>query len=187
MFRPLTRRRTALAGTALALVLGLTACDPGSTSSSDKESQSRDSTYDQLVAGQPAHSMNYSPTRDTINQWIDTWGKKGAVSYVYLQGGDGKLLGYFVLKGLPVSYCVGLTPPEQKTQVDLGDANGDALVPAPSVDGAYYSGADCNSYYGFTADSGTYVQFTVGQSQNVLLYNQPLPQAVNVPNLAPTP
>lgn len=165
--------------------LSAESCGETKPSSTESESQSRDGSYDALVKGQPAHSMNYSPTRDTINGWIDTWGKKGAVSYVYLKAADGSLQGYFVLKGLPVSYCQGLTPPYRKADIDLGTEGGETIVPAPGVDGVFYGGADCNRYYGFTADTGAYVEYTVGQGISVLLYNQPLPEANNVPNLAP--
>jgi hypothetical protein len=182
----LTGRRGRGVLAALAAVLAIvfltaSSCDGGS-SSADQEAHSRDGSYDQLVKSQPAHSMNYSPTRDTINGWIDTWGKKGAVSYVYLQNADGKLLGYYVLKGLPVSYCQGLTPPD-KVDDHSGDGGGNVDRPAPGVDGVYYGGADCTRYYGFTADTGAYVEYTAGMGINVLLYNKPLPQANNVPNL----
>jgi len=177
------RRRGLLAAIAAVLaflLLGASSCDDSSPGGQD--AKSRDGSYAALVKGQPAHSMSYSPSRDTINHWIDTWGKKGQVSYVYLQNSDGKLLGYYVLKGLPVSYCQGLTPPDQ---VDY-DTNGNVDRPAPGVDGVYYGGADCNRYYGFTADTGTYIEYTAGLGINVLLYDKPLPQANNVPNLAPT-
>lgn len=177
-------RRLTTALTAAFLVAGLAACDD-STSSSQRESNSRDGSYDALVKRQPAHRMDYSPTRETINGWIDTWDDPNALSYVYLQNSNGDLLGYYVLKGLPVSYCAGLTPPYRWEDIP-GDGNGtDQTVPAPGVDGVYYSGGQCNTYYGFTADTGAYVEYTAGLGINVLLYNQPLPQANNVPNLAP--
>lgn len=186
--RRMTPFRRALLGllAIVALVLSTAgACDGDQPTSAQSEGASRDTSYDAQVKRQPAHGMEYSPTRETINHWIDTWDDPNAVSYVYLEAADGSLTGYYVLKGLPVSYCVGLTPPETTTRVDLGDANGDAVVPAPGVDGAYYSGAQCNTYYGFTADTGAYVEFSIGASQGYRLYNQPLPEANNVPNLAP--
>jgi hypothetical protein len=168
-----------------ALLLTAASCDD-SPSSTASEAQSQRNSYDAQVKRQPAHSMHYSPTRDTINGWIDTWDDPNAVSYVYLQGGDGKLLGYYVLKGRPVTMCAALTPTWQfvGTPNDGSDVR-DQQVPAPGVDGVYYSGDQCNDYYGFTTD-GTYIEYTVGQGINVLLYNTPLPQANNVPNLAPT-
>jgi hypothetical protein len=180
------RRLTTLA-LAATVALALSACDDGNQSA-QSESASRNSSYDALVKRQPAHHMDYSPTRETINGWIDAWDDPNAVSYVYLQNSEGTLLGYYVLKGLPVSYCAGLTPPYNfvGTPDDGNDAK-DQQVPAPGVDGVYYSGGQCNTYYGFTADTGAYVEYTAGLGINVLLYNVPLPQANNVPNLAPTP
>src|SRR3954452_22740159 len=86
------------------LALVAAGCDEGDKSTRS-ESQIRDSSYARLASAQPAHGMSYSPTRDTINFWIDTWDKPGKLSYIYLQGANGELLGYYVLKGLPVSYC----------------------------------------------------------------------------------
>jgi hypothetical protein len=179
------RALAAIAGLLAFLLLGAASCDdtPSSTTS---ESQVQRNSYDAQVKRQPAHSMHYSPTRDTINFWIDTWDDPNAVSYVYLQGGDGTLLGYYVLKGRPVTMCAALTPTWQfvGTPKDGSDVR-DQRVPAPGVDGVYYSGGQCNDYYGETTD-GVYVEFTVGTNQNILLYTAPLPQANNVPNLAPT-
>ena len=180
------RARVAIAAILGALLLTTAgACDSGSPSSSEREASSRAGSYDALVDSQPAETMNYSPTREALNGWITTWGSPDAVSYVYLQGQEGQLLGYFVLKGLPVSYCAALTPTYE--QVDAGGTDApNAIVPAPSVDGVYYSGGQCNTYFGFDASSGAYIEYTVGAGQNVLLYSQPLPQANNVPNLSPT-
>ena len=178
----------AIVTAALAAGLLLTAgsCEDTSQTSVGKESAARDGSYDSLVAAQPAHSMTYSPTRETINFWIDTWNQPGKLSYVYLQSGEGNLVGYYVLKGLPVSYCAGLTPPDRKVSIDLGsNGYGDALTAAPSVDGVFYSGAQCNSFFGEDATTGAYIEYTVGQSQNVLLYDAPLPRQ-DVQPLGPT-
>lgn len=173
--------RTVIAGAALAaaVALGASSCDD--TSSRSKEAAARNGSYDALVANQPAHSMNYSPTRETINFWIDTWNQPGKLAYVYLQSGSGDLVGYFVLRGLPVSYCAGLTPPEQIRENSYGMIS----LPAPSVDGVYYSGGQCDSFFGEDATTGAYIEYTVGQSQNVLLYDQPLPRQ-DVQPLGPT-
>ena len=74
--------RMALA-TVVALVAGLalTSC---TDSSQDKENKAKQENYDHLVAQQPAGRMEYSPTREAINQWIKTWGKRGKLSYVYI-------------------------------------------------------------------------------------------------------
>jgi hypothetical protein len=179
-----TKKTVIPAGIIATLLLTAGACDTSSPSASQKESSSRDHSYSALVNRQPAHHMDYSPTRETINSWIDVWNDPNAVSYVYLQGADGKLLGYYVLKGRPVTMCAALTPPDQVEHHSGTDNGGNVDRPAPGTDGVYYSGGQCNDYYGFTTD-GVYVEFTLGNGQNELLYTQPLPQANNVPNLAP--
>lgn len=120
--------------------------------------------------------MAYSPTRETINFWIDTWDEPGKLSFVYLQGANGEFLGYYVLEGLPVSYCAALTP-TYETLEPHGDNDGVVSVPAPSMDGVYYVGGDqCNTYYGCDATSGAYIEYTAGLGINVLLFDEPMPR-----------
>ncbi|MFE0490170.1 hypothetical protein [Streptomyces griseoaurantiacus] len=160
----------------LAIGLGASACslDDDKPSARTKESKAVDSNYKRLVAKQPAHTLDYSPTRDTKNFWIDTWGKTpGKLSYVYLQDAAGRW-GYFILKGLPVTYCVSLLPPEQKTRVDVGEYEGETFVQAPSMDGTFSSNSNCTSYYGKDATSGAYVEWSVGANQSYLLYSEPM-------------
>lgn len=135
-----------------------------------QERETQQSNYARLVAAQPAHTMGSSPTRDTINFWIDTWKQPGKLSYVYLQSSTGDLIGYYIFKGLPVSYCASLTP--TYTFVNAHDKWWDE--PAPSIDGVYYSGGGCNTYYGRDASNNAYVEYTAGLGINVLLYDRPL-------------
>ncbi|CBG73083.1 putative secreted phage-encoded protein [Streptomyces scabiei 87.22] len=156
------------------LALGATGCDDDTTSSRSKESKARNGNYDQLVSRQPAHTGSYSPTRETKNFWIDTWMKSpNKLSYVYIQNANGDY-GYFILKGLPVTYCVSLLPPEVKADLDLGGNDGEQFVQGPSMDGTYSSGSNCNAYYGKDATTGAYVEFSVGQNQSYFLYDRPL-------------
>lgn len=181
--RTLTIAKTAAIGIAAALTL--TAC--GDITAPEKavnvERNAVNGTYEALVAAQPAHTLNYSPTRETKNFWIDTWGQEpGKLSYVYLQSANGDLLGYFVLEGLPVNYCTSLVP----TYDMHSDANGKAVLPRPSMDGTWSTGAGgCNAYYGKDATTGAYIEYTAGLGINVLLYDQPLPNR-NVEPLGPT-
>ena len=174
--RPLTR--VLLVGIVIALaVIVLAGCSTSTPSAGEKEDKSRQGSYETLVQNQPAHKMSYSPTRETKNFWIDTWGKRGKLSYVYLMNGQGDVFGYFILSGLPVSYCTGLVPPMQEYTVDgPASENQGVLGPAPSVDGTYSSGANCNVFYGKDAVSGAYVEYTTGMGINALLFDAPLPQ-----------
>ena len=162
-------RRAATVLAAAAMIIGLSsACMSRGSSAQKKETQSTQQTYNKLVAQQPAATMNYSPTRATINEWIKTWDKPNKLAYVYLQASNGQLVGYYVFKGLPVSYCAALTPTESVDKVN------NLLVKNPSVDGVYYSGGECNTYYGFDATNGAYIEYTAGEGISALVYDRPL-------------
>lgn len=166
------------------IIIGVTAtaCMSNTPSGASQDTTRNVNAYNQMVANQPAHTMTYSPTRNTINFWIDTWNRPGALSYVYIQNAAGKLINHYVFKGLPVSYCAALTPTQRTTDPN-GDGN--AVVNNPSLDGVYYSGGQCNEYYGEDATSGAYVEYSLGIGQNQLLFSKPLPQS-NVPSFLPS-
>jgi|GEM_PF-6462203 len=168
----------------LGLVVGLSACESPQPSSQRAEAENRQGGYDILTKNQPGETMSYSPTRDTINFWVNTWDEAGKASYVYLQNADGKITGYYILEGLPVSYCAAISP----TYEIVEDQYGNVVVPAPANDGVYYSGGQCDTYYGKDATSGAYIEYTVGLGINVLLYDQPLPGSLagDAVNLSPT-
>lgn len=173
------------AGVALVLVTAAGSCSEGQSSSQQSENDRRQDSYDRLVAEQPAQEMDHSPTRETINFWIETWSQPGKLAFVYLQGANGELLGYYVLEGLPVSYCAMLTP-SYETLEPHGNGDGIVSVPAPGMDGAYYSGNQCSTYYGRDATTGTYVEYTAGLGINVLLFDEPMPRQTDVQPLGPS-
>ena len=186
------RKGTIVAGAVLTAMLALTAAECGSDTTSDgqkKEAASRTSNFDRLAAAQPAHTVKYSPTRATKNAWIDTWGQKpGVLAYMYIQNMKGEY-GYYVLKGLPVSYCVSLVSPDQIIETTDGDGSwATNVVRAPSMDGTYGSGANCNSYYGIDAVTGAYMEFSVGIGQSYQLFSQPmdLPQYEDASPMGPS-
>ncbi|MEV8286749.1 hypothetical protein [Streptomyces niveus] len=166
---------------ALVLGLGLTACEDDSSQS--KETKAKQKSYDQLVANQPAGRMEYSPTREAINQWVETWGKRGKLSYVYIQNGKGEY-GYFVMKGMPVARCQMLTPTEK---VDRS-SQGSVVVGLPGMDGTYSAGSMCDTYYGFDATTGVFMEFTVGTNQSFFLFDKPMtmPEYASATQLGPT-
>jgi hypothetical protein len=163
--------------------LGIAGCSDGHNSAQQNETKIQQNGYTRLAANQPAHSMQYSPTRDQINFWVDTWGKKpGKPSYVYLQNEKGDITGYYVFKGLPVSYCAALTPTYQLVGTPHDGSNAlNQQVPAPSIDGVYYGSGSglCNTYYGRDLTTNSYMEFTVGVGQNTLVYERPVPAHAN--------
>lgn len=172
--------RRVIAALIAAAALVLVGCND-QPEAQEKERGRQQSNYEKLVDGQAAKTMKYSPTRETINFWIDTWNEPNKLAYVYLQAANGELLGYYVLEGLPVSYCASLTP---NYRIEW-DAEGNVVVPAPAMDGVYYSGGQCNAYYGKDATTGSYVEYTAGLGINVLLFEEPL-QRQDVEPLGPT-
>lgn len=164
---------TILVTAGLVVLLGAGSCE-GQPDSQELESERQQDGYTQLTAQQPAKTMKHSPTRETINYWIETWDVPGKLAYVYLQASNGQLVGYYIFEGLPVSYCASLTP----TYRIWGNSNtGRMTVPAPAMDGVYYSGdGSCSTYYGKDATTGSYMEYTVGTGINALVYEQPLPR-----------
>lgn len=171
---------TAIAGS---IFFSASSCDGSTasdTSGQSNENKVRQSNYDRLVTEQPAHTMNYSPTRATKNFWIDTWGKKGKLAYVYLLNSEGKPFGYYITVGLPVNYCTSLIPPYQIKDYTYSNGSyggGNAFaVPGPSIDGTYSSSSNCDEFYGKDASSGAFVEYHAGFGINPFIYDQPQQQ-----------
>ena len=170
------RKLTATIAAVGVAVLALTGCTEPTA-----DEKSRDDAYEKVMERQPGKTLEYSPTRETINFWVDTWNEEGKLSYVYLQNTSGDVIGYYVLKGLPVSYCAQISPPETVR----GDS-GRVVTSAPANDGAYYGDGNCNTFYGQDATSGSYVEYTAGLGINVLLFDSPMPNQGDAKPLGPT-
>jgi len=170
------------------VILVLAACEQPSEGSKSNEER-RNESVQALEDGQPAETMDWSPSIETINFWINTWEEPGKLSFVYIERANGEY-GYFILEGLPVSYCAGLTSPWDTAKIDSGDDSDDndmeAIVPAPGMDGVYYSGGQCNVYYGKDATTGAYVEWSIGQGQNYFLYDEPMPRLNSAQPLGPS-
>lgn len=161
---------TTTVGVVAGVVL-LSASSCGPPDAAERDSASKVSSYEQLQRQQPAERMDYSPARNTINKWVAQWEVPGKLSYVYLYSESGVPLGYYILEGLPVSYCTSQTRP---VQPDWGGSGGGLLVPLPGVDGTYSSGLGCDQYFGIEANTGTILEFG-GGGISYLLSERPLP------------
>lgn len=181
-----SRLRFVILVLAVALAVALAGCSSGAHHESAQRSESRrqQRSYQDLAAAQPAHGMNYSPTRNTINTWVDTWTVRGQLAFTYILNQQGEPVGYYVFEGPPVSYCASLTPTYKLVDPGGSSDNGNISVPAPSLDGVYYSGGQCIQYYGKDALTGRLLEFTAGGALNFINSTQPL--AITAPPLGIT-
>jgi hypothetical protein len=177
--RTRTTVRAAVIGLVATCGLVLSACQPSSTAdkTAQSESDSQQASYTKLVHDAPAQDVTYPMTRNNINFYTDTWNKPGAFAYTYVgfPDSDGVFHAsiYYVTLGLPTSMCTALTPPYVYRDID-GDGYGDKVqVPAPGVDGVYYSGGDCDWYYGKDANTGAFVMYHVPMTALVQQFSQP--------------
>ena len=158
----------------MSLVVGAfaAACSEDGTATQN-ETETRKANQEQLAQNQAAEGMSYSPTRDNLIKWADTWEQQGKLSYVYFFNSTGEL-GYYIFEGLPASYCASLTPPQEMIKGDWDRSVDAGVGTAPALDGAYYSGSGCQQFFGFGAETGTYFEFTVGGDFNYFLSDSPL-------------
>jgi hypothetical protein len=133
-------------------------CD-GQPATQSNEQSIQQQNYDSMTKSEPAVKMPYSPTLRTINFFAETWGHDpDKLSYVYLSDQNGQTMGYYVLKGLPVSYCAQRFSPVRQDW----SGNGGALnIPMPALDGAYYTTGPCSTLYGRDANTNGYVEWTL--------------------------
>lgn len=166
------RRMKKIALTIAVVALGATALTACEETSRERETEVQSTSYDELVANQPAVPMTYSSTRATVNQWAETWSEPGKLAFTYFLNADGEAWGYYVLQGLPVSYCAMLTPSYRWEKGPVAGSDYQP-VPAPGIDGAYYSGGQCDTYFGIDATTGTLVEWTAGMGNTTVTYEEP--------------
>lgn len=149
----------------LVALLVLAACgeDPAKT---DNEIQ-RD-VQERVRTQGPIHEPNYSRTYDAINAWLERWDSPDKISYVYLLGDTGNVIGYYTAQGRPVNICTFLTAPYEIVPRE----GTDLVVPAPALDGVYYGNDSCDSWYFFTADTDAYIE--IGGGMRFFVTDQPL-------------
>ena len=163
----------------LALAMAFAACGEQSENDKAHEAQAttRKAEFTRLSKQEKIDEATYSPTRRTINFWTETWGHDpNKLSYVYMQADNGQLTGYYIFKGLPVTECAALTENYEFVDPKNDDHKEDFLVPAPGVDGVYYSGGQCSVYYGEDALTHSFMEFSLSGGQSFQLYEKPLPR-----------
>lgn len=159
----------------LALAVAFAACGESENDQAHKEqAKTRKAEFTRLSKQEKIDEASFSPTRRTINFWMKTWGHDpNKLSYVYMQADNGQLTGYYIFRGLPVTECAALT--ENYEFVDPpGNGDENFMVPAPGVDGVYYSGGQCDVYYGEDALTHSFMEFSLSGGQSFQLYEKPI-------------
>ena len=59
------------------------------------EQTKQQQAQDKLVKAQPAMTIDWSLERDNLNKRIDRWNDPNKVSYIYLIGDNGIIMGFF--------------------------------------------------------------------------------------------
>jgi hypothetical protein len=167
-------------GVILTVLLGLVAvlfvgCSGDSEPTAAERRREARNAGVEAMASEDLKTGNYSPTIETIQFWLDTWtNEPGKLAFIYFSDAEGDMLGYYVIEGLPVSYGTGGTPPYDFESRDVGGATGDVLVPAPSLDGVWYSGSEARRYYAKEAVTGAYLEWFAGNGINQFLKDRPI-------------
>lgn len=175
-------------------VLALAACvsEPERPSTQEEKADQRQNTLDQLANQHPINDPTWSNDLANIAGWVDTWGTaevaEGKLSYVYLMDMEGDMVGYYIVKGTPTAKCRMSTPPYDFQEGDLGEYNGEYVVPAPSLSGTWGGDGECGVYFAFDALTGAYMEWMTGAGLSHLVYEEPLglPDGVEPPALGNT-
>ncbi len=168
-------KRTLTLGSAglVALVVLLSACEDGSSSSQKQAKALGDLAYKQQTAAvpYPAAQLRDSLERRNLSERLLRENKPNRIQYVYLLGDTGTYIGYYVIKGKVSSNQSQMLP--QDEEIDHG-SYGQAVVDGPGDDGSF--GEDAQGQFFFTTE-GT----MVSTDMRYIVSDQPLD--VNAPKL----
>ena len=114
---------------------------------------------ERAVAAVPAYEQQEFAAREDINWSLqETEGRH--IWYVYVMAMDGAPLFYVVSDVRPRNKCVSITPPDRR----VTGTNGAVALSSPALDGTYYGGGKCDTYYMRDAKTGGYIQLTSSTS-----------------------
>lgn len=136
----------------------------------DDDNERQQQIQERVRNQRPIPDVSYSQTYDTIVKWMDRWNVADKISYVYILADTGQMIGYYTSQGRPVNICTFLTKPYTWDKATSGSSW--HTVPAPALDGVYYGGGGCDSWYFFTADTDAFVE--IGGGMKFFVTDQPL-------------
>ena len=160
------------------LVLGcmlLVGCGGSSETAQQVDQKTQGEVLLRAQAIEPIYEIQNFLSRKAINKWLKRVDVPNKEWYVYLHAPmTGEILGYYVSSTVPLSYGVAISNPVQI--INSGNVD-DAVIPAPSLDGVFYSGIDERTWYFFDAETDTLIT----TNMNVSFMDQPLD--IDVPQM----
>lgn len=161
-------RRIVSGALGLGLLMTLAAC-PNENATSNHETKNRaaqQSAMEVATTSVAVPKTKHFLARQNLAEYMKRMDTPEKLFYVYERGENGNTVGYYVSRTYPQSVCTFMTPPEQVVHKDWGmDAGASVVVSAPALDGVYYKGGGCDTYFFFDAATDamilTSMKFTV--------------------------
>lgn len=129
----------------------------------------------------PAHRPTAFPAREDINWYLRETERRGTW-FIYALAMTGQPVFYIVSDMKPRNICISISSPDRIH----GDSWGNVRMSAPALDGVYYGGAGCDSYYMRDAATGGYIELS-GRTFTLVTSRAPLFLETDVQRLEPAP
>ena len=152
----------------LAAVLLAGCANLGSTDDLDVAKETQQKVMAAATGAVPPYEPSAFPARVDINRYLKETELAGEW-YTYALNWQGEPIFYVVSDSKPRNICVSITAPDRKVK----GSQGNVVMSAPALDGVYYGGADCNSWYLWDATTGTFIELS-GQGFSLLSTRAPL-------------
>lgn len=137
------------------------------------DKQAQEDILSRAQASEPVYQIQNFLSREAINEWLKRVDVPNKLWYIYLLSDSGAMIGYHVSRTIPLSYGVSITNPAQR----ITGSWGNVVMPAPGLDGVFYTGSDPSIHFCFDAETDALITF----SCEFVYYDMPLD--VEVPRL----
>lgn len=134
------------------------------------EARRSETIQKQLTDSQPQPQLDFSLERDNLIQRVERWNDPNKLSYIYLLGENGNVVGYFPMKGKVSSVNSALSAPEQLVDdpnTRWKENSQSQILSSPQEDGSY--GENGDAIFFFLTD-GTYMEW----AGSYLLSDEPI-------------
>ena len=153
----------------------LVGCDGPSETAQESDQKAQGELLLKAQSIEPIYKIQNFLSRKAINKWLKRVDVVNKEWYVYVHAPmTGEILGYYVSSTIPLSYGVGISNPKQIVDSNHVD---DTVIPAPGLDGVFYSGVDERAWYFFDAETDTLI------TTNLLISFMDQPLDINVPQM----